>query len=75
MDQAEVQVAALAEEKGANQRLSVVVGIVEEAVQPALTEGYALLEVTGGRGQSHNKVETRAILSLMTALNVNKHFS
>ncbi|CAL4066271.1 unnamed protein product, partial [Meganyctiphanes norvegica] len=52
-DQAEVQVATLTAE--GSQRLSIVVGVVEEAVQPALTEGYAILEVTGGRNQPHNK--------------------
>ncbi|XP_042205940.1 titin-like isoform X2 [Homarus americanus] len=52
LDQAEVQVASLGGE-GA-QRLSLVLGVVEEAVQPALTEGYAILEVTGGRSQPHN---------------------
>ncbi|XP_042876868.1 titin-like isoform X4 [Penaeus japonicus] len=52
LDQAEVQVASLGGE-GA-QRLSLVVGVVEEAVQPALAEGYAILEVTGGRNQPHN---------------------
>ncbi|KAG0730306.1 Muscle M-line assembly protein unc-89 [Chionoecetes opilio] len=52
LDQAEVQVAGMGGE-GA-QRLSLVVGVVEEAVQPALTEGYAILEVTGGRSQPHN---------------------
>ncbi|KAK3875075.1 hypothetical protein Pcinc_020036 [Petrolisthes cinctipes] len=52
LDQAEVQVASMGGE-GA-QRLSQVVGVVEEAVQPALTEGYAILEVTGGRNQPHN---------------------
>ncbi|XP_069984239.1 titin isoform X5 [Penaeus vannamei] len=52
LDQAEVQVASLGGE-GA-QRLSLVVGVVEEAIQPALAEGYAILEVTGGRNQPHN---------------------
>lgn len=54
LDQAEVQVAGLAGE--GTQRLSLVVGVVEEAVQPALTEGYAILEVTGGRHQPQNMV-------------------
>lgn len=54
LDQAEVQVASLGGE-GA-QRLSLVVGVVEEAIQPALAEGYAILEVTGGRNQPHNLV-------------------
>ncbi|KAK8746902.1 hypothetical protein OTU49_016887 [Cherax quadricarinatus] len=52
LDQAEVQVAGLGRE--GPQRLSLVLGVVEEAVQPALTEGYAILEVTGGRNQPHN---------------------
>ncbi|KAK8383211.1 hypothetical protein O3P69_011607 [Scylla paramamosain] len=52
LDQAEVQVASMGGE-GA-QRLSLVVGVVEEAVQPALTEGYGILEVTGGKNQPHN---------------------
>ena len=54
LDQAEVQVASMGGE-GA-QRLSLVVGVVGEAVQPALTEGYAILEVTGGKDQPHNMV-------------------
>ncbi|XP_066957162.1 uncharacterized protein [Macrobrachium rosenbergii] len=52
LDQAEVQVAGLSGE-GA-QRLSMVIGVVEEAIQPALAEGYAILEVTGGKNQPHN---------------------
>ncbi|XP_063883939.1 titin-like isoform X4 [Scylla paramamosain] len=52
LDQAEVQVVSMGGE-GA-QRLSLVVGVVEEAVQPALTEGYGILEVTGGKNQPHN---------------------
>lgn len=47
------------------QRLSQVVGVVEEAVQPALTEGYAILEVTGGRNQPHNMVSIPRKASLL----------
>ena len=63
MDQAEVQVASSTSDaalaaSAAGSRLSVVVGVVEEAVQPALHEGYAILEVTGGRDQPHNEVSS-----------------
>lgn len=47
------------------QRLSLVLGVVEEAVQPALTEGYAILEVTGGRNQPHNMVRNMVPLIQM----------
>ncbi|KAF2360881.1 Immunoglobulin I-set [Trinorchestia longiramus] len=53
LEQAEVQLAG-GDTDPRRQRLSTVLGVVEEAVQPALHEGYAIIEVTGGRGQSHN---------------------
>ena len=56
LDQAEVQVASTAADGAAGHRLSVLVGVVEEAVQPALHEGYAILEVTGGKDKPHNAV-------------------
>ena len=56
LEQASVQLAGGECSDPRSTRLSTVLGLVEEAVQPALHEGYAVIEVTGGRGHPHNAV-------------------